>query len=89
MENYYKILNVAENATQDEIKKSFRKLAKENHPDKGGDENTFKKINEAYETLSDENKRNQYDNRNNNSNENSRNQDQLDYDEYMNDLDGY
>jgi len=66
MENYYKILNVAENATQDEIKKSFRKLAKENHPDKGGDENTFKKINEAYETLSDENKRNQYDNRNNN-----------------------
>ncbi len=43
-ENYYEILGVDENATQEDIKKAYRKLAKENHPDKGGDEETFKKI---------------------------------------------
>jgi len=61
MENYYKILGVNENATQDEIKKTYRKLAMEHHPDKGGNEETFKKISEAYDVLSDENKKNQYD----------------------------
>lgn len=62
MEDFYQILGVGENATQDEIKKSYRKLAVEHHPDKGGDENKFKKISEAYDTISDENKRSQYDN---------------------------
>jgi molecular chaperone DnaJ len=62
MENLYEILGINENASSDEIKKSYRKLAMEHHPDKGGDEEKFKKISEAYETLSDENKRNQYDN---------------------------
>jgi molecular chaperone DnaJ len=62
MEDFYKILGVNENATQDEIKKTYRKLAVEHHPDKGGDENTFKRISEAYDTIGDENKRNQYDN---------------------------
>lgn len=62
MENYYDILGVKENATQDEIKKSYRKLAMEHHPDKGGDESKFKKISEAYEVIGDENKRGQYDN---------------------------
>ena len=42
-ENYYDILGVTETATQDDIKKAYRKLAKENHPDKGGDEELFKK----------------------------------------------
>ena len=56
MENLYDILSVNETATQDEIKKSYRKLAMEHHPDKGGSEEKFKKISEAYETLSDENK---------------------------------
>ena len=42
MENFYQTLGVSENATQDEIKKAYRKLAVEHHPDKGGDENKFK-----------------------------------------------
>jgi molecular chaperone DnaJ len=62
-ENYYDILGVDENATQDDIKKAYRKLAKENHPDKGGDEDTFKKISVAYDTIGDEQKRTEYDHR--------------------------
>jgi molecular chaperone DnaJ len=62
MENYYEVLGVNENATSDEIKKSYRKLAMEHHPDKGGNEEKFKKISEAYEVIGDENKRIQYDN---------------------------
>jgi DnaJ-class molecular chaperone len=62
MEDFYQILGVNQNATQDEIKKAYRKLAVEHHPDKGGDENKFKKISEAYDTIGDESKRNQYDN---------------------------
>jgi len=66
MENFYQTLGVNENATQDEIKKAYRKLAVEHHPDKGGDENKFKKISEAYDTVGDENKRSQYDNQRSN-----------------------
>jgi len=61
MENYYNILGVDENSTTDEIKKKYRKLAMEHHPDKGGNEETFKKISEAYDVLNDESKRQQYD----------------------------
>ena len=46
-ENYYEILGVPETATQDELKKAYRKLAKENHPDVGGNEDKFKKISSA------------------------------------------
>jgi len=60
-EDYYSILGVDENATQDDIKKVYRKLAKENHPDKGGDEELFKKISVAYDTVGDEQKRKEYD----------------------------
>ena len=60
-ETHYSILGVNEDATQDEIKKAYRKLAKENHPDKGGDEELFKKISVAYDTVGDEEKRKQYD----------------------------
>ncbi len=61
-EDYYKTLGVAKGASQDEIKKAFRKLAHKYHPDKGtGDEAKFKEINEAYQVLSDEKKRAQYD----------------------------
>ena len=59
--DYYKTLGVSKNATADEIKKAYRKLARENHPDAGGDEEKFKDINEAYEVLSDEKKRDLYD----------------------------
>ena len=65
-ENFYNILGVEENSTQEEIKKAYRKKAVEHHPDKGGSEEEFKKISEAYDMLGDEQKRKQYDNQKNN-----------------------
>ncbi|TXH06695.1 MAG: molecular chaperone DnaJ [Candidatus Moraniibacteriota bacterium] len=60
--DYYSILGVAKGATQDELKKAYRKLAHAHHPDKtGGDEAKFKEINEAYGILGDPEKRRQYD----------------------------
>lgn len=61
-EDFYKILGVDKTATQEEIKKSYRNLVKKHHPDKGGDENTFKQIQSAFEVLGDPDKRKQYDN---------------------------
>jgi molecular chaperone DnaJ len=60
--NYYETLGVEKKASQDDIKKAFRKLAQKHHPDKGGDEAKFKEITEAYSVLSDEKKRREYDN---------------------------
>ncbi|MCD8494944.1 MAG: J domain-containing protein [Candidatus Pacebacteria bacterium] len=59
--DYYAILGVSKSATSAEIKKAFHKLAHQYHPDKGGDEAKFKEINEAYQVLSHETKRAQYD----------------------------
>lgn len=60
--DYYKILGIEKGASADEIKKAFRKLAHKHHPDKqGGDEEKFKEVNEAYQVLGDEKKRQQYD----------------------------
>jgi len=59
--DYYQILGISRDASQDEIKKAYRKLAHKYHPDKGGDEKKFKEINEAYQILSDKEKRSQYD----------------------------
>ena len=59
--DYYKILGVSRDADDAEIKKAFRKLAREQHPDVGGDEEKFKELNEAYEVLSDPKKRKLYD----------------------------
>ncbi|HEX5774540.1 MAG TPA: molecular chaperone DnaJ [Candidatus Paceibacterota bacterium] len=59
--NYYDVLGVDKKATKDDIKKAFRKLAQKHHPDKGGDESTFKEITEAYSVLADEKRRREYD----------------------------
>lgn len=62
MADYYSTLGVARGASPDEIKKAFRKLAHQYHPDKGtGDEKKFKEINEAYQVLSNKEKRARYD----------------------------
>ncbi|MBU1045684.1 molecular chaperone DnaJ [Patescibacteria group bacterium] len=60
-EDYYKILGVEKSASPEEIKKAYRRLAHQHHPDKGGDDKKFHKISEAYEILSDKEKRQQYD----------------------------
>ncbi len=60
--DYYKILGVDKKASQEEIKKAFRKLAHQHHPDKtGGDEAKFKEVNEAYQVLGNAEKRQKYD----------------------------
>ncbi len=61
--DYYTTLGVPRTASQEEIKKAYRKLAHQHHPDKkGGDEARFKEVNEAYQVLSDSKKRSSYDN---------------------------
>jgi len=64
--DYYKILGVSKNATPEEIKKAYRKLAHQHHPDKAGNtpeaKEKFQEISEAYETLSNQDKRSAYDN---------------------------
>ena len=59
--NFYDVLGVSKDASQDDIKKAFRKLAVKYHPDNGGDEKKFKELSEAYETLSNDKKRREYD----------------------------
>ena len=62
MNDYYNTLGVSRNASKEDIKKAYRKLAHKFHPDKnGGDENKFKEINEAYQILTNDQKRAEYD----------------------------
>lgn len=61
MRDPYEVLGVKQDATLDEIKKAFRRLSHQHHPDKGGDDARFKEINQAYQILSDPQKRAQYD----------------------------
>lgn len=62
MKDFYQILGISHNASKDDIKKAYRDLAHKYHPDKkGGNEDRFKEINEAYHTLADDQKRAQYD----------------------------
>jgi curved DNA-binding protein len=62
MTDYYSTLGVSKNASPEEIKRAYRKLASQHHPDKGGDTQRFQEIQAAYDTLSDPNERNKYDN---------------------------
>lgn len=62
MTDYYQILGVGKDASEAEIKKAYRSLAMQHHPDRGGDAEQFQKISEAYATLSDPQKRAEYDN---------------------------
>ena len=64
MANAYETLGVPKGASEDEIKKAYRRLASANHPDKGGDTGKFQEIQSAYETLADPQKRQQHDNPN-------------------------
>jgi molecular chaperone DnaJ len=59
--DYYEVLGVSKTASADEIKKAFRRLAVQHHPDRGGDEAKFREVNEAYEVLKDDSKRKRYD----------------------------
>ncbi len=59
--DYYEVLGISKDASADEIKKAFRKAAIANHPDRGGNEEKFKEVNEAYEVLKDHEKRKRYD----------------------------
>jgi curved DNA-binding protein len=59
--DHYSTLGIERNASQEEIKQAFRKLAREHHPDRGGDEAKFKQLNEAYTVLNDPQTRAQYD----------------------------
>jgi curved DNA-binding protein len=62
VKDYYNILGVDRSASEDDIKRAYRKQAMKHHPDRGGDEAKFKEIEEAYRILSDTNQRQQYDN---------------------------
>lgn len=62
MKDHYQTLGIDRTASDGEIKKAYRKLAGQHHPDKGGDTSRFQEIQEAYETLGDPQKRQQYDN---------------------------
>lgn len=59
--DYYEVLGVGKNASADEVKKAYRRLAVQHHPDRGGNETQFKEVSEAYEVLKDDAKRKRYD----------------------------
>jgi len=71
-ENLYDILGVSKSASSDELKRAYKKLAIQHHPDKGGDEEIFKKISNAYSILSDDKKKAEYDSGGRNVNQNGR-----------------
>lgn len=60
--DYYSILGVPKNASEQDIRKAYKKQSMQHHPDRGGNEEVFKKVNEAYSTLKDPDKKRQYDN---------------------------
>lgn len=69
--DYYSVLGVSKTASHDEIRKAYKKQSMQHHPDRGGDEEQFKRVNEAYQTLKDPQKRAEYDNPQPNFNSNN------------------
>lgn len=61
MDDFYKVLGLQKSASEEQIRQAYKKLAREHHPDKGGDKEKFQQIQTAYETLGDEQKRRDYD----------------------------
>ena len=61
MKNYHDTLGIPEDASDEQIKKAFKDIAKKEHPDRGGNEAVFKEANEAYDTLKDPKKKQEYD----------------------------
>ena len=61
MTNLYQVLGLEKSASADDIKRAYKKLAVQNHPDKGGDEKKFQEISNAYDVLSDPKKNQDYD----------------------------
>jgi DnaJ-class molecular chaperone len=59
--DYYDILGIKKSASQDEIRTAYKKMSMKHHPDRGGDESTFKEVNQAYQTLSDPERKQMYD----------------------------
>ena len=77
MTNLYKVLGLEKSASADDIKRAYKKLAVQNHPDKGGDEKKFQEISNAYDVLSDPKKKQEYDNGGSNENRFNRNHDDI------------
>ena len=87
--NYYAILGISKDATADEIKKAYHSVSKKYHPDINLSPNAtemMQAINEAYATLSDENKRKAYDKNLANDNSNNQNNDKINYEEIYNQI---
>ena len=61
MKDYYKILGVGETATNEQIKRAFKDIAKKEHPDRGGNKHRFQEASEAHDVLKDSQKRHDYD----------------------------
>ena len=77
MTNLYQVLGLEKSASADDIKRAYKKLAVQNHPDKGGDEKKFQEISNAYDVLSDPKKKQEYDSGGSNGNRFNGNHDDI------------